>query len=191
MAEERGQGDSAVIKRAPNEYAPHQATPASALHEEVERHLLLAALDPRQRESVRAHGWFLFDWPQQVLVLKVHALRTPTVDAYQAPPLHPPLDPVLFEHDDPEALFWHGASWSERVLAAQPRPVYLCSFDVRAARRAVDAPLDFRRVSATPAGMARLVCEAMRRGELDRLLVASDTVRIPELMNAPLDAPWR
>ena len=189
MAEQREeQGDPASIRQDLEELE-QQAAPAGPLHRAVERHLLLAYLDPVQQSSVRTRGWFVVDWPKQVLALKIQTRRVPTVDAYQLPPPRLAPDPVPAKSPDPEAQYWLGASWSELVLSPRPRPVYLCSFDVRSAHRALDAPLIFHRMSGTPVGLARLVCEAIRHGELERLLAASEAVRIAELLNKPLEVP--
>ena len=93
----------------------------------VERHLLEARLAPAQRETLRRWGWFDLPWPEQVLVLRVSATRSPAVEAYQpVPPGARPGAPGA-----PPGV--HLCSWDLRALHARrpsraPRPLrYRCS----------------------------------------------------------------
>jgi hypothetical protein len=119
----------------------------------VERHLLEAQLAPAQRETLRRWGWFDLPWPEQVLVLRVSATRSPAVEAYQ--PVPPGARPAA---------------------PGAPPGTHLCSWDLRDlhARRLSRAPrplpLRSRCSRAAPLARARLVLEANRRGVLKDLL---------------------
>jgi hypothetical protein len=128
----------------------------------LERHLLKAALAPEQAASVEVFGWFELPWPAQWLVIRVHADRVPTVDAFQA---------------RPESPAHPGRATSAGAAGARWVPVaYLCSWDVRAVRRSQDGRVVFETRASTPAGYARRVLEAHRRGALRDLLEAADVV---------------
>jgi hypothetical protein len=128
------------------------------LVEAIERHLLIAALPPEQARSAELQGWFDLPCPQHWLVLRVHADRMPTVDAYQAQRL----------------LGGRAADGTSRDGWAPAG--YLCSWDVRGVRRSRDGRLEFAGSAATPTGYARRVWEAHRRGVLWELLEAAEVV---------------
>jgi hypothetical protein len=135
---------------------PHRASLETA----VERHLLLAALGPTQRESLLRHGWFDLPWPEQLLVLRVHTRLLPTVDAYQ--PAH------QYQPADAGQQGTYLTSWDLRALA---HPVH------QAGQRAAHA---FRVSRPAPLALARLVLEARRRGALRPLLESALPVRVTE-----------
>ena len=144
------------------------ATPGSAaesLSEAVERHLFEAALTRRQRATWRRHGWFELLWPEQLLVLRVHApspagaAGPTTVDAFQM------------------------SAWSApgRCGADPPADTYLVSWNLDGAfaRGALAAgPAAFHCPAPTALAIARLICEAHRRGALRHLLEAGRTLRL-------------
>jgi hypothetical protein len=125
-----------------------QQTELAELTAEVERHLLEAHLAPAQRETLRRWGWFDVPWPEQVLVLRVSATRSPAVEAYQ------PCPPGA-RRREPEA----------------PPGAYLFSWDLAARQSSPDSgPLRYRCSRDAPLAWARLVLEAHRRGVLKELL---------------------
>jgi hypothetical protein len=151
-------------------------SPAESLPRAIERHLFEAVLTRRQRITWRRHGWFELLWPEQLLVLRVHAPHpagaagpTPTtVDAFQM------------------------SAWSApgRCGADPPADTYLVSWDLAGAfaRGALAAgPATFRCPAPTPLAIARLICEAHRRGALRHLLEAGRTLRLatPETPGPP------
>jgi hypothetical protein len=133
--------------------------PAGGLSEAIERHLLEAVLSRRQRATWQRHGWFELVWPEQYLVLRVHPQRPATVDAFQM------------------------SAWSTpgRCGADSPADTYLVSWDLDGAFAGdtlAAGPAVFRCPSPTPLAVARLVCEAHRRGVLRHLLEAGRSLRL-------------
>jgi hypothetical protein len=170
--------------------------PDSALIRRVELHLLLNQLTPAQRASVRAHGRFVLPWPQQHLTLCIHVTRLPTVDAYQMPPKYLRVGAAPAPVSDPDdCLEESGQAWSHLIhghpASAERLERYLCSFDLRAARFALEGQIEFRSLARSEVGWARLVMEAHRRGALAQLFAASEARQIAQLIGTTLESPRR
>ena len=133
--------------------------PGGGLPAAIERHLLAAVLSRRQRATWQRHGWFELVWPEQYLVLRVHPRRPVTVDAFQM------------------------SAWGTpgRCAADSPADTYLVSWDLDGAcagETLAAGPAVFRCPSPTPQAVARLICEAHRRGVLQHLLEAGRSRRL-------------